>query len=506
MTDRSSRRALAAGAGTASAAAAVGAGELTAAVLHPSASPLLSVGSFVIDLTPPFLKTAVIGAFGTGDKPFLVVVLVVLLLALGAVAGLLELRRSPLGRLLVLLVALVAAGAAVTRQGAVPVDVAPSLVDLAVGVLVLGALVRRIRPISDGPGGPSRRTLVVAVLGTAGAGVLAGWAASAATAGSRRVADAIARVRLPKPSRTVPPLPVGSSFDVPGLAPLVTPTDEFYRIDISLSPPQLDPTTWSLEVAGEVEAPFRLSYRELLAMRPAESRTTLMCVSNEVGGDLIGTATWLGVPLRDVLARARPKPGADMVLSTGADGFTASTPLSTLTDGRDAVLAVGMNGEALPALHGFPVRMVVPGLYGYVSATKWLLRLEVTRFSERTAYWTTRGYSARAPIKVSSRIDVPGGSVAPGVVTVAGVAWAQHTGISRVQLQVDGGPWRDCELAAEASIDVWRQWRFRWTAERGTHTLRVRATDAHGLVQTAKVQDVVPDGATGLHTVQVHVG
>ena len=493
-------------AGVASAAAAVGAGELVAALLHPSASPLLSVGSLVIDLTPGFLKSAVIAAFGTGDKGFLVAVLLVLLAVLGAVAGLAELRRPPAGRVLVALLAVVAGGAAVTRQGAAVVDVAPSLVDLAVGVLVLGALVRRIRSTGAPEGGPSRRSVVLGTAVTAGAGLLAGWAATAASAGSRRVAAAIARVRLPAPERPAPPLPAGVSFDVPGVAPFITPTGDFYRIDISLSPPQLDPASWELEVTGEVERPFRIRYQELLAMGLTESRTTLMCVSNEVGGDLIGTAAWLGVPIRDLLARARPRAGSDMVLSTGADGFSASTPLEVLTDGRNAVLAVGMNGVVLPALHGFPVRMVVPGLYGYVSATKWLQRLEVTRFSAATAYWTTRGYSARGPVKLSSRIDVPGRSVAPGVVTVAGVAWAQHTGVERVQLQIDDGPWRDCELAVEASIDVWRQWRYRWTAARGAHVLRVRATDRTGLVQTARVSGVVPDGATGLHTVQVQVG
>jgi DMSO/TMAO reductase YedYZ molybdopterin-dependent catalytic subunit len=448
----------------------------------------------------------VIAAFGTGDKGFLVVVLLVLLAVLGAAAGLAELSRPPSGRILVALLAVVAGGAAVTRQGAAVVDVAPSLVDLAVGVVAVGALVRRIRA-SGSPGeGPSRRSLVIAAAATAGAGLLAGWGAAAASAGSRRVSEAIARVRLPAAETAAPAVPAGASFDVPGLAPLVTPNADFYRIDISLSPPQLDPTTWALEITGEVERPIRITYAELLAMGLTESRTTLMCVSNEVGGDLIGTASWLGVPVRRLLARARPRPGADMVLSTGADGFSASTPLSALTDGRNAVLAVGMNGAVLPALHGFPVRMVVPGLYGYVSATKWLQRLEVTRFSTATAYWTTRGYSARGPIKVSSRIDVPGSGVAPGVVTVAGVAWAQHTGVERVQLQVDDGPWRDCELAAEASIDVWRQWRSRWTANRGTHVLRVRATDRTGLVQTARVAGVAPDGATGLHTVQVRVG
>jgi DMSO/TMAO reductase YedYZ molybdopterin-dependent catalytic subunit len=359
-------------AGVASAAAAVGAGELVAALLHPSASPLLSVGSLVIDLTPGFLKSAVIATFGTGDKGFLVAVLLVLLAVLGAVAGLAELRRPPAGRVLVALLAVVAGGAAVTRQGAAVVDVAPSLVDLAVGVLVLGALVRRIRSTGAPEGGPSRRSVVLGTAVTAGAGLLAGWAATAASAGSRRVAAAIARVRLPAPERPAPPLPAGVSFDVPGVAPFITPTGDFYRIDISLSPPQLDPASWELEVTGEVERPFRIRYQELLAMGLTESRTTLMCVSNEVGGDLIGTAAWLGVPIRDLLARARPRAGSDMVLSTGADGFSASTPLEVLTDGRNAVLAVGMNGVVLPALHGFPVRMVVPGLYGYVSATKWL--------------------------------------------------------------------------------------------------------------------------------------
>jgi hypothetical protein len=231
-----------------------------------------------------------------------------------------------------------------------------------------------------------------------------------------------------------------------------------------------------------------------------------MCVSNPVGGTLNGTAVWLGTPIRDLLARARPKAGADMVLSSGADGFSASTPLPVLLDeGRDSLLAVAMNGEALPQLHGFPVRMVVPGLYGYVSATKWLTKLEVTRFDRATAYWTTRGYSARGPVKVSSRIDVPNRAEPAGVVTVAGVAWAQHTGIARVQLQVDGEPWRDCELAGDWSVDVWRQWRFRWTATKGAHTLRVRATDAEGLVQTARLAGEAPDGATGLHTVQVSI-
>jgi DMSO/TMAO reductase YedYZ molybdopterin-dependent catalytic subunit len=491
--------ALAALAGVAAASLALGAGELTAAVFSAAASPILSVGSLVIDLTPGFLKSAVIAAFGTGDKPFLIAVLLVVVLGLGALAGLLQRRRRPLGAVAVALIGLVAAGAAITRTGATPADAAPSIVAAVVGGASLSALVTR--SIERG-----RRDFLRGAIVSAAIGITAGAVARAVTAGQRGTQRAIAAVTLPTPARTAAPPAAGDSFDVPGLTPLVTQNADFYRIDIALAPPSIDPATWRLEVTGEVEHPFSIGYEELSRLPMHESPTTLMCVSNEVGGTLNGTAVWLGTSIRDLLARAAPKAGADMVLSSGADGFSASTPLSVLQDPRrDSLLAIGMNGEPLPQLHGFPVRMVVPGLYGYVSATKWLTRLEVTRFDRSTAYWTTRGYSAQAPVKVSSRIDRPRSSTRAGVVTVAGVAWAQHTGIARVQLQVDDGPWRDCELAGDWSVDVWRQWRYRWTATPGDHVLRVRATDADGLVQTAKVQGEVPDGATGLHTVRVAI-
>jgi DMSO/TMAO reductase YedYZ molybdopterin-dependent catalytic subunit len=496
---RTQRGPLAAAAGIAAAALALGAGELVAAVLNASASPILSVGSFVIDLTPGFLKSAVIAAFGTGDKPFLIVVLLVVVLVLGALAGLLQERRPPWGAVGVGVVGLVAVVAAITRTGASPLDATPSLVAAAVGIVTIVRLQRRSVAVG-------RRAFLTSAVLSAVAGVAAGGIARAITSGSRTTQQAIRRVTLPTPEETATPPAAADSFDVPGLTPLVTANADFYRIDIALSPPSIDPADWRLEVTGEVEHPFSLTYEQLSKLPMHSSPTTLMCVSNEVGGTLNGTAVWLGTSIRDLLARAAPKAGADMVLSSGADGFSASTPLSVLQDaGRDSLLAVGMNGEPLPQLHGFPVRMVVPGLYGYVSATKWLTRLEVTRFDRAAAYWTDRGYSARGPVKVSSRIDRPGTGARPGVVTVAGVAWAQHTGIARVQLQIDGDPWRDCELAGEWSTDVWRQWRYRWTADSGSHVLRVRATDADGLVQTAKVQGEVPDGATGLHTVQVAV-
>jgi len=257
-----------------------------------------------------------------------------------------------------------------------------------------------------------------------------------------------------------------------------------------------------------VDHEVTLSWDELLALPLEESVTTLACVSNEVGGNLIGNAVWLGYPIRELLARANPSADADMVLSRSVDGFTASTPLAVLQDDRNAILAVGMNGEPLPAQHGFPVRMVVPGLYGYVSATKWVVDLEVTRFDAASAYWTDRGWSAKGPIKLQSRIDVPRGGqqLTAGTITVAGVAWHQHVGIAAVDVQVDDGPWQPATLAEAISIDTWVQWRFDWEAESGTHTLRVRATDADGEVQTSDMQGVVPDGATGLDERSVTVG
>lgn len=496
---------IAAVAGIAAAAAALGAGELAAAVFNAAASPLLSVGSLVIDLAPPGVKSVVIAIFGTGDKPFLIAVLVVLVVALGALAGLAQARRPPggavgVGAAGVGVVGVVAVIAAVTRSGATPLDAAPSVVAAVVGIAVLTRLVRR-------SAASGRRAFLVGAGAWVVAGVAAGVVGRVLSAGARTTTAAIGRLRLPTPTATVAPLTAADTFDTPGITPLVTANADFYRIDIALSPPAIDPAGWRLEVTGEVEEPFSITYAQLAEMPMHESATTLMCVSNVVGGELNGTAVWLGTSIRDLLARARPKAGADMVLSSGADGFSASTPLSVLQDdGRDSVLAVGMNGEPLPQLHGFPVRMVVPGLYGYVSATKWLTKLEVTRFDRATAYWTTRGYSARAPVKVSSRIDVPASAVPTGIVTVAGVAWAQHTGIARVQLQIDGGPWLDCELSGDYSDDVWRQWRYRWTATAGTHQLRVRATDKRGLVQTAKLADEAPNGATGLHTRQIAIG
>jgi DMSO/TMAO reductase YedYZ molybdopterin-dependent catalytic subunit len=287
----------------------------------------------------------------------------------------------------------------------------------------------------------------------------------------------------------------------------VSPNDDFYRIDTALQVPVIDPARWTLKITGMVQNPIQINYAELTAKPLVEHMTTLTCVSNYIGGDLAGNALWLGYPIRELLAQAKPLEGADMVLSTSDDGWTASTPLSVLTDPqREALLAVGMNGEPLPIEHGFPVRMVVPGLYGYVSATKWVTELKVTTYAKDEAYWTPLGWSARGPIKLASRIDVPRMStINGGTVVVAGVAWAQHTGISAVEVQVDQNAWQRAELAETVGPDTWRQWRYEWAATPGSHTLTVRATDANGNLQTAKVAPPMPDGATGYHSIQVKV-
>jgi DMSO/TMAO reductase YedYZ molybdopterin-dependent catalytic subunit len=302
--------------------------------------------------------------------------------------------------------------------------------------------------------------------------------------------------------------PVDVNPPVPGITPYVTANGEFYRVDTAFVVPRVTTDAWALQVHGLVDNPFKITYADLLALPQVERMVTLTCVSNEVGGDLAGNASWQGVRIADLLARAKPQAGADCVYSTSVDGFTVTTPLAALTDGRDALLAIGMNGQPLPVEHGFPVRMVVPGLYGYVSATKWVTDLELTRFAEVTAYWTERGWAAKGPIKTASRIDVPqfGAALSPGRVAVAGVAWAQHRGISRVEVQVDTGPWEVAQLSGTVSADTWRQWVYTWQATPGSHLLRVRATDGTGALQTADVSDVVPDGATGYHTITVKVG
>ncbi len=481
-----------------------------------TSSPLLAVASSFIDRTPGWLKDIAVSSFGTNDKIALFAGMAVVLALVCAVVGEIGAPRPgrprgrrTLGLVLFALVGVVGVAAVLSRAGASVLDIVPTVLGVVAGMLVLTWLWRRLGSstgLSEDSAAPSRR----AVVGYAGGLTIAGLLAVAAGRALSRAAEVVETARqalgLPRVAAPVS-VPAGAQQGHPGQAPYVTDNSEFYRIDTAPAEPIVDPETWRLRVWGMVEREVEITYADLVAEPMMEALVTLCCVSNWVGGPLVGNAVWTGWPIRELLSRAGVRPGADMVLSTSADGWTAGTPLEALTDDRNALLAVGMNGEPLPVQHGFPVRMVVPGLYGYVSATKWVTELKVTTFEQDMGYWTDKGWSARGPIKTQSRIDVPreGEDVNAGQVVVAGVAWAQHRGVDGVQVQVDDGDWQDATLALEPSIDSWRQWSLVWQAEPGEHTLRVRATDTTGETQTEALAAPAPDGATGWHTVEVSV-
>lgn len=506
-------------AGIAAVLLGVGVGELTAALLVPESAPLAVVGGVFIDLTPSWLKDFAVAWFGTADKIALFVGMGLVLGVVAVAAGILEQRRPPTGELIALGFGLVGVLAAASRSGASVWSWLPSTVAGLTAALALRRLIPLVAALSSpvsvgsdetGPAStvasaPTRRQVLLWTAGAAAVGVW-GLAVAPAVRTAKRAASAIRSVVLPRPTVTAS-VPAGAELGLAGLAPVITPTADFYRIDTALSVPQLDPATWQLRIHGLVEQEVVLTWDELLALPLEESITTMLCVSNTVGGELIGNARWLGYPIRHLLARAVPTAEADMVLSRSSDGFTASTPLEALTDDRNSILAVGMNGEPLTAEHGFPVRMVVPGLYGYVSATKWVVDLEVTRFDRAQGYWTPRGWSARGPVKLSSRIDVPrvGATVAAGETVIAGVAWQQQVGITKVQVQIDDSNWQDATLATAISEDTWVQWSLPWTATPGSHTLRARATNAAGEVQPEEIAPPAPDGATGWHTINITV-
>jgi DMSO/TMAO reductase YedYZ molybdopterin-dependent catalytic subunit len=347
-------------------------------------------------------------------------------------------------------------------------------------------------------------TGVVTGVAIAGAGGLAGRS----LAGRLDVDTERARVALPRPSVSAKPIPAGADLRIPDLSPFVTPNRDFYRVDTALIVPQVDPATWTLKIHGMVGKPIELTFADLLKRPLVEADVTLTCVSNDVGGPYIGNARWLGARLADVLREVNIQPGADMLLSTSSDGWTCGTPVDVAMDGRDALLAVAMNGQVLPVSHGFPVRQVVPGLYGYVSATKWVTDIKVTRFDQDEAYWTPRGWAAKGPIKTESRIDVPrvGSTIRAGRTAIAGVAWAQHRGIDAVEVRVDKGEWRQARLAEVPGPDTWRQWVLDdWEAAPGKHTIEVRATDGTGRTQTPDYAPPAPDGANGWHSILVVV-
>ncbi len=459
-------------------------------------SPIVAVGGAFVDRTPLWLKEFAAAVFGTADKLVLLAGIVVVLVAAFAGLGLLARRRPAWAVTGAVALGGLALAAVLSRPSADPLAAAPTLVGVATSLVLLAGRHRN----TDREGLTRREGigLAGAVVGTALLQPVGAGGRGAATAS--RAAAAV-------PTSGAGPGPAGADLGVAELTPWRVGNDAFYRIDTALVVPRLTTAQWALRVWGEVEREVTIGWDELLAQPLVDRWVTLACVSNEVGGDLVGNARWTGWPVRELLARARPQQGADMVLSRSADGWTAGTPIDVLRDGRDALLAVAMNGEPLPFAHGFPVRLVVPGLYGYVSATKWVTELKVTRFEVDQGYWTPRGWAARGPVKTASRIDVPrtGREVPAGRVAVAGVAWAMHRGIRAVQVRVDQGPWQDARLAVEPTVDSWRQWVWEWEATPGSHTITVRAQDGAGQWQTPESSPVVPDGATGHHSVAVRV-
>lgn len=521
-------------AGAVSAGLALGVTELIAGILGEAKSPVVVLGDYLIGTFPSAVERFAIRTFGTSDKAVLIAGIVVLSIAFGALLGVAA-RRSLAWAVIgfatfAVLPVLVVIGDSGTSVTDTVISVA---VAAAVGILVLRFLLD-VAPVARakiGPdervgdphdalvGGPTddragevvdgwdRRRFVRLTMFVAGVGAVAAisgkWLTGVTDTAIGRVSDL-----LPARLRVVKPPPSTTDLNLSGLTPYVTPVETFYRIDTALIAPRVNVSDWRLRVTGMVEEPLELSFDELLDLGLTERWTTLTCVSNEVGGDLVGNALWGGVPLRTVLDAARVKDGATQIVGRSVDGWTAGFPTEVAFDGRAAMVAVSMNGQPLPVNHGFPARLVVPGLYGYVSATKWLSEIELATFDDFDAYWIPRGWDKLGPIKTQSRIDVPtvGSKVSAGSVQVAGVAWAQGRGISKVEVRVDDGPWREARVAGAVNDDTWRQWLWTWDAPAGKHTLQARAFDSTGAPQSSQNSPPAPNGATGYHTIDLEVG
>ena len=502
------------GAGVAAASVALGVAQLLAVLFSPAADARTAVGTAVINLTPGPVKEWAILTFGTADKLFLSVMVLVVIGALAAVAAIWERSRVPLGSLAILAGAAAGCAAVLARPEARPSDIIPTVVGALCGIVVLRLLTsgQLKSPPADAAteatGADPGRRLSLLTLGFVGLGVLSGVAGAVLTRRLQSVAGDRDSFALPSVKPPAPPIPPDVTPKGVALPSFITGNADFYRIDTALSVPQLSRADWRLRVHGMVDREVTYTFADLEKFEPVELVVTLTCVSNPVGGDLISNASWTGYRVRDLLRGSGIHTDADMVLSTSIDGFTAGTPVEALTDGRDALLAVGMNGVPLPVEHGYPARLVVPGLYGYVSATKWVTDLELTRFDRAEAYWTKLGWSALGPIKTESRIDVPkdGQDVAKGPVTFGGVAWAQNRGVKAVEVRIDDGAWQPAQLGASFSNNTWRLWSFPWEATAsGSHTITVRATDNTGAVQTSDQAPPAPDGATGWHSVSFDV-
>jgi DMSO/TMAO reductase YedYZ molybdopterin-dependent catalytic subunit len=494
-------RAVSAAIGIASVAAALGVGNLVAVVSAPSSSPFLAVGDTVIRFSPEPLTEFAKSTFGTADKPVLLGGMAVVIALVAALAGLASRGRPAPGVAVIGALGVAGIAAVVGGPAFTPLALAAPVAALVTGVGAFLLLHRAATRQAAEPD-PGRRAALVA--GLAGVAVLALAAGAGSLLRGGGVEEArravTARLARARPVERAPAIPAGADFADRGTPTFLTPNADFYRIDTALQVPQLRADDWTLRVHGMVGRATTLTFDDLMSRPLVERTITMTCVSNPVGGDLVSTATFLGIDLRDLLREVGVAPGADQLFSTSADGWYTGTPVDVLMEPeRGAMLAVGMNGEALPPEHGFPVRMVVPGLYGFVSATKWVVDLELTTFDARRGYWLERGWAQRAPIKPQSRIDVPRGfaSVPAGRVTCAGIAWAQPVGVGRVEVRVDGGPWREATLSTEVNGRTWRMWSIDLELAPGSHTVQSRTTDAAGHTQVEERTDPIPDGASG---------
>ncbi len=485
--------------------AALGVGHLVAAMVGPEASPYVAVGNWVRDLSPHPVTEWAKSTFGDADKLVLFIGVTVVVLAVSALAGLTSRTRSTPGLVIAGAQGVVGFFAVLSRPDLGQLGVLAPAASMVVGLVTFSFLHAKAWPAEQD--GESRRQFLRAsagiVLGAGAFGVVGQLLGNRVDVEKSRAA--VGRLR---PASPAPTLPAAADFARDGSARFITSNRDFYRIDTALSLPRVAAEDWRLRIHGAVDRTVEFTFADIRRRALIERPVTLACVSNEVGGGLISTADFIGVPLRDLLLEAGVKPGADQLFSTSADGFTAGTPIDALLDEkRGALLAIGMNGEPLPQEHGFPARMVVPGLYGYVSATKWVVDMELTTFADKQGYWIPRGWSAKAPIKTQSRIDSPqdGATLRRGRTTVAGTAWAQTIGIREVEVRADDGEWHPAELGAEVDVNTWRMWRVQLDLRPGRHRLQVRATDATGYTQTDAQALPAPDGATGWHTIEVTV-
>ena len=487
-------------------AAAVAVGQLVAALVSPMSAPLVAVADAVVRLAPPWLVELGKSLGPETDKLVLQVGVALAVVVLGALAGLLARPDVRRGVAVIAVLGLVGGLAVMSSPAFAPLDLLAPAAALVAGVVVF----RRLHGTAAHGGEPdtSRRSLLIGA--SAAVGMLALVAGGVTALVGRGVGgsrgDVSARLSGARLAERAPSVPAGAAFPELGTPTFLTRNADFYRIDTALRTPTLAADGWSLRIHGMVERETTLTFADLMARPLVERAVTLACVSNEVGGDLISTANFVGVDLRALLLEAGVRQDAEQLFTTSVDGWTCGTPVDVvMEEDRGAMLAVGMNGEALPPEHGFPVRMVVPGLYGFVSATKWITDMEVTTFDRQQAYWLQRGWAQEAPIKTQSRIDAPRdlATVAAGRVVAAGIAWAQHVGVDRVEVRVDGGPWQQAVLADDVSRDTWRMWRAEMDLGPGTHEIQSRATDRAGRTQTETPAPPAPDGATGWHTITV---